>query len=388
MITLLTLVMFFTFDLVNAQGIWVQQADFPGGDRVGAFSFSISGKLYVGNGHNPAGNLINDLWEYDPQTDSWSQKAAVPGNARAYGSSFTIGNYGYVGLGDDGYYADDFWRYDPSINTWTQVANLVGSARMQASGFSVGNYGYIAGGFGPSGYQTTFWQYDPMNDVWIQKSGFTGIGRTSAVGFTINGCGYLGTGWYNNNTHTNFWKYDPSIDTWTQVAPIPGSGRSDAIAFGISGFGYVGVGQDAANNPLPDFYKYDPLTDSWSPVAAIPTGRINATAVSVGNNGFVATGYNDELWKFTDTVLTTAIPDHVRLHASVFPNPATDAITLQIPELGSHTVKIVDLSCQTVREVQGRGNLRISREDLPSGIYFAIIRDAEGVETVIRFVFE
>lgn len=377
----------------HSQSIWTPQANFPGGGRAGAFSFAISGKLYVGNGHNSAGIPVNDLWEYNPPSNAWIQKAAIPGNARAYASSFTIGNYGYVGLGDDGSYADDFWRYDPALNNWTQIASLSGSARVQASGFTIGNYGYIAGGFGQSGYQTTFWQYDPANNAWSQKNGFSTIGRVNAVSFSLNGYGYFGAGWYSNNAHTNFWRYDPSIDTWVQVSPLPGSGRSEAVAFSINSFGYVGAGQDNGNNLLLDFYKYDPFSDNWSLVAPIPSGRIYSTAVSVGSDGFVATGgpdnqYNDELWKFTDTTITTDISEASLLSFSVSSNLATDAITIQPSGTGEYKVTITNLSGQMVSQTQGSGSIRIAREGLPSGMYFAIIHDAEGRESVIRFVFE
>ena len=54
---------------------WIALANFPGIQRFTGSGFSINGKGYITCGINGFGNpYLNDLWEYDPASNTWSQK--------------------------------------------------------------------------------------------------------------------------------------------------------------------------------------------------------------------------------------------------------------------------------------------------------------------------
>src|SRR4051812_48346348 len=77
--------------------------------------------------------------------NTWAPKAPIGGMVRMGAVSFSINDKGYLGTGGDfvGAYYDDFWQYDPVTDTWTQKANFPGSVRYRSLGFGTTTKGYI-----------------------------------------------------------------------------------------------------------------------------------------------------------------------------------------------------------------------------------------------------
>ena len=73
--------------------------------------------------------------------NSWTKKADFGALKRERAVAFSIGEYGYVATGEDtnNVTYNDLWRYDPVSDTWSQMANLPGSTRRNAVGFSLDN---------------------------------------------------------------------------------------------------------------------------------------------------------------------------------------------------------------------------------------------------------
>ena len=95
---------------------------------------------------------MEDFWEYDPSTDSWTKKADFPGGGWNYATGFSIKGKGYLGTGQDRITADfkkDIWEYDLLNNTWIRKADFPGTPRFNATGFSIKEKGYL--GFGWDG---------------------------------------------------------------------------------------------------------------------------------------------------------------------------------------------------------------------------------------------
>src|SRR3954463_5889323 len=110
--------------------------------------------------------LLYIIAAFSAKADYWTQKANFGGGKRAFAFSFSIGNLGYVGAGIDSFnnFYKDFWEYDPSSNTWTQKADCGTMGRILGSGFSILNKGYAGLGvtFGPS---QDFFEYDPATNI-------------------------------------------------------------------------------------------------------------------------------------------------------------------------------------------------------------------------------
>lgn len=155
------------YDPVN--DVWNRKADFQGPPRIEATGFTIGNKAYLTTGRNYpyAGPLYNDLWEYDATQNVWNQRASIPGSARWQSSAFSINNMGYLIGGAsayDVYYnlLNDLWTYNPNSDSWTRLEDFPGEPRAGATVFVIGDKAYFGTGLGnPSGLLKDFWEFDP-----------------------------------------------------------------------------------------------------------------------------------------------------------------------------------------------------------------------------------
>lgn len=213
---------------------------------------------------------------------------------------------------------------------WVQMANLPGGIRKDAFAFSINQYGYIGSGVDTSIGKTDFWQYDAVAEVWNQKADVPDA-RRYAAGFAVSGYGYYGTGTNALGNTKDFWQYDPASNSWTQKADFAGGKRWFATGFSIGDKGYMGTGYNDGFQIRKDFYEYDPATDTWTTIADCSgKGRIGATGFSIGDKGYVCfggvstgTGIAKDLWEY---------------------DPATDAWTKKADLPGSERAGAVGFS--------------------------------------------
>lgn len=226
----------FSFDPLSNS--WVQLSNFPGGARYGASAFTIGQKGYVMGGYNGA-TVFSDVWEYTPASDSWVQKASIP-VARYSGIGFSIGNYGYCGTGYNAGYLNDLWRFDPITNSWAAMPDLPGPVRALSTAFSIGPRAYIVGGSdaGPVALND-FWEFNSLNQTWVAKPSLPFGGRFAASSFTIGGRGYISCG--NNdlsspagNVLKDIWEYTPAPLVVAQFQKTYGSTSDDTDADTVS----------------------------------------------------------------------------------------------------------------------------------------------------------
>ena len=245
--------------------------------------------------------------------DSWVQKTNFAGGQRAGTIQFSIGNKGYIGTGNDnnGIYKSDFWEFDPVTGIWTQRADFGGGIRAYGTAFTVGNIGYAGTGVvGSYSWTKDMWKYDPASNTWNQISDFPGGLRYASVGFGIGNKGYMGTGAYRESPavpatyYNDFWEYNPASDTWAQKSNVPEQGRTSAVGFSIGNKGYVGTGFYYYDTRLKDFWEYDPASDNWSKKADMGgIERYGAAGFAIGNKGYIGTGWNyyglNDLWEYS-----------------------------------------------------------------------------------------
>ena len=141
------------YDIINNS--WSQKTDFSFGDRHHPFYFSIDNSPYVGFGHGNYVNdnimIYNDLYKYDIITESWIQLSDFPSEGRVAGTQFSYNGKGYVmsGDGDDHGPLDsgELWEYDPEFDTWTQLMSHPGGARWAPGCFVIDCNIYLTSGF-------------------------------------------------------------------------------------------------------------------------------------------------------------------------------------------------------------------------------------------------
>jgi hypothetical protein len=272
---------------------WAQRPSIPSA-RSNAISFSIGNKGYVGTGSFNGMSFMNDLWEYNLATTSWTSVASLPILGLQNAVGFSINNKGYVIGGYNGMmniYYNEVWEYDPAINTWTQKNNFPGNARQAAKGFVIGNKGYVGLGYNGSTDYNDFWEYDPSIDSWTQKANYAGSGRRFTFGMGASSKGYIGLGTDNNgNYYNDVWEFNPATNAWVQKNTFPGSGIHSVTSISAGDKGYMGTGFNGSNN-LTDFYEYNPTTDTWTAKANfIGSPRKNATGFAIGQRIYIGTG--------------------------------------------------------------------------------------------------
>lgn len=199
--------------------------------------------------------------------------------------AFTIGDKVYIAGGLSHYTTslgrtDDLWEYNPATDSWTQKTSL-GTYMFDPVSFELDGLGYIIEG-------TSMWAYNPATNSWASKASVPEIFNAS-LGFTIEGKAYVGTG---ASFSKNFYVYNPLTDTWSGIAEFPGAGRYSASAFTIGTKGYVGLGITSSGD-VSDFYSYDPIEDKWSIIRDFPVANSGAASYSIGAKGFVALGQNN-----------------------------------------------------------------------------------------------
>jgi len=248
-----------------ATDTWAQMSDFtsafPAGTaRRECVAFSVGGFGYLGLGTDGS-NTFQGLWKYDPGNNTWVNvnNTNIPRYAPV---SFVIGSKAYVTTGYDPpgspAYKNDLWEYNPSTDTWTAKANFPGVARYEAIGFSVGGYGYVGTGIDGSGaYQKDFWQYNPQTNVWVQKAGIPNA-RAYASAFSIKGKGYVVGGFNGSSAYDETWEYNPISNQWTARANFAPGNRYRGVGLSLNGKGYVGTGTSTGSNLFGDLWEYTP----------------------------------------------------------------------------------------------------------------------------------
>lgn len=252
--------------LTNA---WTQKADFAGVARRDAVGFAIGSKGYIGTGIDNAssqtGNLLFDFWEYDPSANLWTQKADYPGNAGGgiyYATGFETSGMGYVCCGKEASsnYSDELWQYNPGSDSWMQRASFPPGVRYGLTSFSVNGKGYVGTGADENLFNRDLWEYNPTNDSWIQKADVPGSARFSCTGFSIGTKGYIVLG-TDGGMRNDLFEYNPTTNSWVVRAAYAGVARRSASAFVCGSKAYVGTGNSDLGTRK-DMYVYTP----WAPL--------------------------------------------------------------------------------------------------------------------------
>jgi N-acetylneuraminic acid mutarotase len=197
------------------------------------------------------------------------------------------------------------------IGNWVNRFDFAGVSRTEAVAFTVGDVAYIGTGYDGSNRLGDFWKYGVDNNTWVQVAGLNaGLERTSAVAFGTATKGYITTGLAADGVTKlkDTYEYDPVANTWTKKADFVGTARYDATAFSINNIGYVATGFDG--NYTKDFYSYNPATDTWTVKQGFQGfKRKQAVSFVYGGKGYVVTGidnttYPNDFWVYDPTADT------------------------------------------------------------------------------------
>lgn len=304
---------------------------FPAKGRIGAVSFTIGDKVYIGLGIDGDEYEKNDFWVFQ---GGWIEVDSFPGSPRFGAVAFSDGKYGYVGLGNaanvhkagaEGQeeWFKDFYRFDPTQprgNQWTRIGDFPGKVRRYGIGFYLNGKGYVGTGRGEDkeGTFKDYYSFDPTTQSWDPVPQYYGEPREGAVVFVIGESAYICTGRQGEADYVNdVIKFTPSSSTpWESLDKLkntddhgwdndyPNIRRAFAVAFvvgsGSEARGYVATGSNGSLKD--DCWEFNPFDEtkgrkgSWDEVTSFPAGSRRMAAVGFAYNGlgYVTLGGTNE----------------------------------------------------------------------------------------------
>ncbi|OYU93943.1 MAG: hypothetical protein CFE21_18310 [Bacteroidetes bacterium B1(2017)] len=331
---------FWQYDILNDS--WMRKSDFFE-DRYSPSSFTINNTGYLGFGHKVGLNPYkNDLYKYEPVTDTWTQMASLPGSGRSEATTCTYNDKGFILGGTNLYTLDDFWEYNATLNSWTQKASYNLHPIRRAIGFSLGNLLYFGLGrndnYTRSEYKNQPYLsiYNPATNSW-NLGGSLGDAREQAFCFTYGNTAFWGGGFaerepdylqkkfdfksysngaqtviinqedyilshrpfgfslYNNlyvGNYTSFMMYDNQLNIWIKKTLPSGINLEGANSFVYNNYGFL---YDTYNRRL---FRFDPSLNTWTLYSSnniLPRSTNYSTAFVNDNKVYITAGDNTDL---------------------------------------------------------------------------------------------
>ena len=379
------LVLPFAFIALMGHAQWQQLPDFPGTPRDDAAAFAIGADVFVGTGKEADSLLTNDWYRFDGDLWQWSQIAALPATPRHYCSAFALtdpdDDYGYLfgGLDDTGP-LNELWRYDPMTNTWTQMSSLPGEPRHAAVAF---DGGYIATGLLADSTATNeLWKYDPVTDSWEQLASLPGTSRHRACGAELLGRTIIGGVDGNNTILSDCWTYDATTDSWSDCVSLP-EGRYSAMC-GFAGYDDLLIGGSINDSTIVETgFKWN-LT-SWLPSGDPHPGGTRRGGIMVGPtensaggwDTYLGLGLSNDGMRHNDWYVTGgafSVNELSMGKVAVHPNPTSGALWIEMPEQWANAECIVyDGIARAVTKTRVMRGSPIDLESLSAGRYDLVI---------------
>jgi N-acetylneuraminic acid mutarotase len=238
-------------------------------------------------------NRFKKVLVYDAATRQWSRKKDVSfltdtGTTSARYTGATVNyngkiyiwggvNYSNGNVSNELVYYDEMWEYDPSSDTWTQkTSGGSGGAYKPCCGQYNGKI-YITGGSqGATKYDET-WEYDIINDTWAQKADHPEA-MSSSAGAVYDGVFYTFGGW-TTEAKSSCYKYTISTNTWSAIADLPVgySPRANATAVSANNGKIYVYGGSNGSDYVNTMLEYNTANNTWSVMENGATDRAGAS---------------------------------------------------------------------------------------------------------------
>ena len=361
-------------------------------------TFTLDGKGYAFTGTIPGQSASKIAQSYDPVAGIWTVLPDFPGAARGFAVGCAYGGYGYVGFGSvGGTYFNDLWRYDPVSESWTSLGNLAMPGRAHPA-FVLTDAGkiYIGLGEGPGNFGD-WYEYDIATQTLTQRANLTGPARHHPYFFNIGDVPYVCFG-HGTSTYNDVYRFDPGTNTWTQLLDLPAQGRVGGTQFSYDGMGYAlsGLGQNGSQLATGEFWRYDPVANSWTQLTAHPdSGRWAPGSFVIDNKlymmgGLSTGGLQSSMWMY-EFVSPTSVPAAAAIarldqnHPNPF-NPET-VFGFTLERASRVRLSVFDADGRQVDVLlngemgAGPHSVPWRAEGLTSGIYFYRLETEGGTQT-------
>lgn len=225
---------------------------------------------------------------------NWSALRANPGGGLESPSVVTDGTFAYQmnGSRNVGNYVDDVYRYDPATDTYLELASTAIATWNQTAVYLSGRI-YKLGGNNSSGYQTAVEIYNVATNTWTMGAPLP-VGTGFAVSWTQGNFIYIAGGLTGSGVGTNkTYRYDPATNAWDDaaIADLPATRWGAASTFYGDSVVIAGgyVGGDATVDISDSVIAWDAPANTWVTMASLPAARARM-AGSVLNGSFHVIG--------------------------------------------------------------------------------------------------
>lgn len=303
-----------------------------------------NGRVYVFGGADGSGNPLNEVWQYDPVTNTWDQKADMP--TRRYGAAAATAPNGRIyvvgGEGASGYLAllEEFtppsngvgpgsWQGDPQI---AQPA-----IRRRSLGFvlAANNRLYAVGGFGTDPRvsssvveRSDVEEFRPVADplagvfgVWRDVTDMTRI--REGLGVAASGDQVYAVAGHFAGSLDSIERFSPpagsfSTGSWTGpdgLATLPAPREFLGLAGAPNGNLYAIGGMIDPSDPAvrhrAEVFEYDPNANAWTTKAPMPTARRGMSVALVGNRLYAIAGFDGVALSVNEQAILDTLPTTV-----------------------------------------------------------------------------
>lgn len=280
-------------------------AALPVGGRASACACTLDGKGYVFAGRDEKGRYLNDLWQYDPMTDSWQSMGTMPGKGRVNATIIAYQGCLYAGLGfaKGGAYQEethlrDWWRWNATTNKWDSLAPYPDRTTICPVPYITDGRIYAIYGAADCFTRNMIW-YDVMTNTWHREEDnhHRALSAFKGVGAQVQDKYYYGLG-YNSSNLSQWWRVDLVKDEWKRCKSLTGKGRTCSAGCANDAYMYVFggryfAGEMTGGEVFADIWRYDPSQDEWSRGGVMPCGRAE-NQIAFAINGKVYFGLGED----------------------------------------------------------------------------------------------
>ncbi|MEM3567313.1 MAG: kelch repeat-containing protein, partial [Thermoplasmata archaeon] len=243
--------LFFNDTWVFTNGAWIRKegANAPSPRAFSAIGYSSDGTLYLFGGRNET-TVFGDLWAYNISADTWSKITFASGPGQRYWATLTYhGSSGKLllfGGNSSTQLLNDLWEFNPQTKTW--VNRNPGSPPaprfFHAVAYAeVTSKLYLFGGLGATGALSDFHEYNYTGNGWRTLTTTPQSRYGHALGY-LSGNLILTGGTDGTSTFGDTWRYTISTNSWQQLSPssplfpvaFPGFASSNSQILLLGGF--------------------------------------------------------------------------------------------------------------------------------------------------------
>jgi hypothetical protein len=379
----------------NGNCIWVRQVGGAGQDTPTGMAVDSLGNCFITGYHESptlsfgtqtltnSGGVDIFIAKYAPDgTDLWAKSATGDANEYSrsvavdmFGNSYINGDFNTDSISFDGNLLVKNGNQDMFLTKYSSSGNVLwikhpdGTQDVHGNSVAVDSAAniYVGGSFNYNiTFDTTTLTSSGNLDILLVKYASDGsflwaksVGGTAEDAATAVATDYLGycylAGYFNS----------ASITMGAYPLTNNGSGFKDIFVTEYSAAGNVvwaksigGLTSDYPNDIQPDLSR-----DVYI------AGCLGSTSITIGDSTFYNAGTTNILVaKSGNTAASGLIESENPAGISVYPNPAKESITINLPE--NSTVELINMQGQICKKINTRLNeINIDVRDMPSGVY-------------------